>query len=332
MTSKMPGSTGKVPHQKRTAARDAAEPYAGCLCIIYCRVSSFIQAGNSTSLEAQEYNAKALAAERGYRVKQICKEVRSAYNSTMTTLHDILSTSRNTAVIMHDVSRFCRNVVDGLKMLNVALVRNNTLVFVADSLTITNANKSACMDQFTRLLKGAEVESCRLGERIKTAQKYLRDTGKYSGGSVPYGLQVKRSPNHYVDGTLIENESERQIMAFIAICKKAVISTDDLNSHMRKITTVVPYVNIQCYDKDQVTPLKTINTPLTNSEIADLLNDYHVTKRGRVWSAAMVKSVNPDAPAPAGTYEIEAMHDITQLSLRPPPMPAEPRDRANLAL
>jgi DNA invertase Pin-like site-specific DNA recombinase len=326
-------STGKMSHQKRTAARDAAEPYAGCLCIIYCRVSSFSQAGdNSTSLEAQEYNAKALAAERGYRVKQICKEVRSAYNSTMTTLHDILSTSRNTAVVMHDVSRFCRNVVDGLKMLDVALAKNNTLVFVADSLTITNTNKSACIDQFTGLLKGAEVESHRLGERIKTAQKYLRDTGKYSGGCVPYGLQVKRSPNHYVDGTLIENEQERQIMAFIAICKKPVISTDDLNTHMRKITTAVPYVNIQCYDKDQVTPLKTINTPLTNSEIADILNDYHIKKRGRVWTAAMVKSVNPDATAPAGTYEIEAMDDITRLSLRPPPMPASPRDRSNLAM
>ena len=310
----------KMTHSKRARdARCAAEPYGARrdspLCIIYCRVSTFSQAGdNSTSLESQEYNAKALASERGYRVKQICKEVKSAYNSSMATLNDIFRTNRNLVVVMNDVSRFCRNIVDGLKMVEIALAKNNTLVFVADSLTISNQNKADVMDQFTRLLKAAEVESARLGARIKVAQKYLKDTGKYAGGALPYGMGIRRSANPYVNNTLLENKSERDIIEFIATCKKNIIASDDLNAHMRKISPLVPYVDINCYDTDQVTPLKTINTALTNAEIADLLNDYHVKKRGRPWTAAMVKSINT-TPTIVARYEIDAMADIDSLSL-----------------
>jgi DNA invertase Pin-like site-specific DNA recombinase len=313
-------NSSKMTHSRHARdARAAAEPYRARhespLCIIYCRVSTFGQAGdNSTSLESQEYNAKALASERGYRIKQICKEVKSAYNSTMSTLNDIFRTNRNIIVVMNDVSRFCRNIVDGLKMAEVALAKNNTLVFVADSLTISNQNRAEVMDQFTRLLKAAEVESARLGERVKAAQKYLKDTGKYAGGSLPYGMEIRRSSNPYVNNTLRENKPERDIIEFIAVCKKNTIASNDLNAHMKKISPLVPYVEINCYDKDQVTPLKTINTALTNAEIADLLNDYHVKKRGRPWTAAMVKSINT-TPTIVARYEIDAMADIDSLSL-----------------
>ena len=271
------------PYEVKKAGRE--------VCIIYCRVSSFGQAGvNSVSLEAQEAGAKKLARSRGYRIKQVCKEVKSAYGSSMRSLSGILSENRNTVVMFHDVSRFCRSVVDGMRMLRLALSRGNTLVFVADGMTISVKNQEH-IEGFTRLLKSAELESRRTGERIRTTIKYLRGRGKYSGGYVAYGCRVVKSSNSELNNTICDDPMEKQIIDFIALCKRGEVSSDGLNVAMMKISPLVPYVKIKCYDIDRVTELGTISRALNNAEIADLLNEYRVKKRGKLWSSHTVASV-----------------------------------------
>ena len=265
-------------------------------CIIYCRVSSFNQSSESScSLEAQETLSKKMAKSKGYRIKKVCKEVGSAYKSSMKSLKEILVSNKSTHILMYDVSRFCRGVVNGLKMLDMALSKNNTLVFVYDKLVINAKNKESRLPEFTSLLEQSERESAKISSRIKTAQQYLRDQGKYAGGCLPYGYSVTKSTNPSKNNILVEDPSEQNIMAFINLCRKPMISSQKLNDRMKKISPQIPYIKINCYDKDQETVLTTINTSLTNGEIAGLLNDYSVKKRGRRWSVASVRNTKVEA-------------------------------------
>jgi DNA invertase Pin-like site-specific DNA recombinase len=265
-------------------------------CIIYCRVSSFNQAsGTSVSLEAQETLSKKLAKSKGYRIKKVCKEVGSAYKSSMKSLKEILVSNKNIHILLYDVSRFCRSVTNGLEMLDSALSKNNTLVFVHEKLIINAKNKESMLANFTSLLEQSEKESDKISSRIKTAQQYLRAQGKYSGGKVPYGYSVNKSTNPSKNNILVEESSEQKILAFINLCKKSMISAIKLNDLMKKISPQIPYIKINCYDKDQETILDTINTSLTNGEIAGLLNDYSVKKRGCCWSASSVKTATVEA-------------------------------------
>jgi DNA invertase Pin-like site-specific DNA recombinase len=263
-------------------------------CIIYCRVSTSNQAnGSSVSLEAQESISKKIAKTEGYRIKMTCKEVKSAYSSSMKSLREILTANRNTHIIMYDVSRFCRNVVKGKSMIDIALVKNNTLVFVNDKLVINKKNKIETMPRFLKLLEQSENESKRIGSNIRTAQRYLRDQGKYAGGSVPFGQAVLKTDDDD-NRTLIADCQEQNIISFIRLCRMKEISSAELNQLMNTISKQIPYLNINCYDKDQETILHTINTALTYTEIANLLNEYSVKKRGREWTSSSVSTTKLD--------------------------------------
>jgi DNA invertase Pin-like site-specific DNA recombinase len=276
-------------------AKKTRQSRATPTCIIYCRVSSYKQAnGSSVSLEAQESISKRIAKSKGYRIKKVCKEVKSAYRSSMESLKEILTSNRNTYIILYDVSRFSRNFKNGLLMLQMALAKNNTLVFATEKLLINNSNKARKMSRFTDLLNQSERESAKIGERIRTAQQYLREQGKYAGGYIPYGYQVLKTNDVSTNNTLSEELSEQNIIAFIRLCRKKSISSDTLNSLMQAISPQIPFININCYDKDQETVLKTISTALTFTEIVDLLNEYSVKKRGNRWSTASVRSVKTD--------------------------------------
>jgi DNA invertase Pin-like site-specific DNA recombinase len=278
----------KMPHKGRALTTST--------CIIYCRVSSFNQASTtSVSLEAQEALSKKLAKSKGYRIKKVCKEVGSAYKSSMKSLKEILVSNKNIHIILYDVSRFCRGVANGLEMLDAALSKNNTLVFVYEKLLINAKNKESMLAKFTSLLEQSERESEKISSRIKTAQQYLRDQGKYSGGYIPYGYSVNKSANPSKNNILVKESSEQKIATFINLCRKSTISARKLNDLMKKISPQIPYIKINCYDKDQETILDTINTSLTNGEIAGLLNEYSVKKRGCRWSVASVKTATVEA-------------------------------------
>jgi DNA invertase Pin-like site-specific DNA recombinase len=299
------------------AAKSQINKYAKQTCIIYCRVSTSKQAeGQSVSLEAQEMMSKKWAHSKKLRVKKVCKEVKSAYNSSLKSLKDICTSTKNTHILLYDVSRFCRNVSNGIIMLNLALSKNNTLVFVFDKLTINSKNKNQKLDQFTKLLTQAESESKKIGDRLKTVKQYLNEQGKYSGGYIPYGYSVIKS-NDDINNTLVEDVKEKNIIAFVTLCRTNNISRKQLNKLMRVISPQNPYIEINCYDKDQETVIENITTALMYKEIASLLNDYGIHKRGRRWSSPMIKSI---------IVNTEINFKMTKLQIAPPPSPSSTDD------
>jgi DNA invertase Pin-like site-specific DNA recombinase len=269
-----------------------SSPQITSTCIIYCRVSSYNQSKRtSVSLDAQEYLSKQMAQAKGYRIKKVYKDVSGAYKSPMKALKEILMANKNTHIFIYDVSRFCRNVINGMKLLEIVLSKNNTLVFVHDQLTINSQNIDVNLEKFRDVLKQSETESEKLSSRIKMVKKYLKDQGKYIGGCIPYGYTVIKSINPSKNNILAEDTYEQNVIAFINMCRKQVISSQKLNYLMKKISHQVPHIKIQCYDNDQETAVTAINTPLTNAEITRLLNEYHVKKRGLNWTVSLVRKI-----------------------------------------
>jgi DNA invertase Pin-like site-specific DNA recombinase len=255
--------------------------------IVYNRVSSPGQNtyGKNVSLAMQENICNKFAHANKLRVTQIMKEIRSASGKSSPLLKKLIENPRNKNILFMDVSRFSRNVEQGLSLASQAIDNNMKLIFIHE--------KFACatlldLPKMKILLLKTEDESKVIGSRITTARNHLRTQGLHPGGSVPYGYELKMSD---MGNRPVPNEYEQIIVSFIKICQSNNIQSTDLNTHMKKIvpiTMLEEYVNIDCYD-DKGDRVQLIDK-MDNMSIAALLNDYSITKRGKAWNSSNIKT------------------------------------------
>lgn len=233
---------------------------------------------NSISLQSQESICSKFAHDNNLKVKSVYKEVHSAFHKTPTVLSSVINLNK-CDILISDISRFSRSVVVGLEMAETALKNKNRIVFIQEKFICSSSDDFIKLTQY---LKKTEDESKTIGIRIKKSRKYLIDNGMHAGGSAPYGYDIiERKP--------VENVREKEILHFIKLCQQSNISSDDLNQIMLKIANTKIYVPIACYDKYGNLVTK-ITERLNNKEIADMLNSYNVHKRGRIWTASMIKT------------------------------------------
>jgi DNA invertase Pin-like site-specific DNA recombinase len=248
-------------------------------CVVYNRVST--QKQNSTdslSLKVQESICNDYAQANNISIKSIYKEVHSAYSKIPTVLNTVINL-KTRIILISDVSRFSRSINVGLRMAETALSNKNHLIFIKENLILTTNDD---ISKLSPLLQKTQDESKLLSDRITSTKKYLDSNNMYSGGTVAYGYKVDNKK-------VISNENEKSILQFILLCQQKNISGNDLNKLMIDISKLNIYENIICYDIDG-NPTDTMTDSLTNTEIADLLNSYKVSKRGKDWNATLVKS------------------------------------------
>jgi DNA invertase Pin-like site-specific DNA recombinase len=255
--------------------------------IFYNRVSTPGQNvyGKNVSLAMQESICNKFAHDNNLRVTQIMKEIRSASRTSSPLLKQLIDNSRNKNILFMDVSRFSRNINQGLALASQAIINSIKLIFIHEKFTcITDAD----LPKMKALLSKTEEESKVIGIRIKTARNHLRAQGMYAGGTIPFGYKLKVSD---IGNRLVLNEDEQEIVSFIRICQSDNIQSSKLNDHMKKMVSsdmLKEYVNIDCYD-NQGNMVQMIDK-MDNSSIALLLNDYDITKRGKNWNSSTVKT------------------------------------------
>jgi DNA invertase Pin-like site-specific DNA recombinase len=255
--------------------------------IVYNRVSSPGQNtyGKNVSLAMQESICNKFAHANKLRVTQIMKEIRSASGTSSPLLKQLIDNPRSKNILFMDVSRFSRNVNQGLTLANQAIANSIKLVFIHEKFAcITLAD----LPKMKMLLSKTEEESKVIGVRITTARNHLRAQGLHPGGSVPYGYELKMSD---MGNRPVPNEYEQIIVAFIKICQSNNIQSTDLNTHMKKMVSsdmLKGYVDIDCYD-DQGDRVQLIDK-MDNLSIAALLNEYSITKRGKAWNSSNIKT------------------------------------------
>ena len=259
---------------------------------IYCRVSSTEQANQINghiSLQTQALKCSAYAEQQGWSVKKVVSEVCSARRMTRLVklaelIEEIKETESPAMLLISNVSRFSRNTMEALAMVQDLEKHKITLVFIQEQI---NMATSSGRHTFRILLSNAEYESDQIGDRVKAAFSVKKSLGN-SLGNPAYGYQAT-----VIDGIrkFIPNEYEQNVISFIVeavLCEKTDQELTQLMSLIKKTEDNDP---ICFYNSkgEQVESVQVGNLDYAN--VAELLNAHGVTKRGKAWKKTMVSTV-----------------------------------------
>jgi len=190
----------------------------------YIRVSTEKQADHGVSIEAQTEKLKAYAMLYDIDLVDLVIEQGSAKCLQREGLQSALSrleAGEAEALIVVKLDRLTRSVADLGKLVDTYF-QNFALLSVGEQIDTRPAagrlvlNVLASVSQWER-----EV----IGERTSAAMQHMRKQNQYTGGKPPYGYDL-------VDGELIENENEQQVIKLVAKYKAAGLS-------YRKIAAVI---------------------------------------------------------------------------------------------
>ena len=249
--------------------------------ILYTRVSTGNQ--GSQSLDAQNQLCLNYLNSNGLTLSSSFREIGSAYSGNQSVLNFIINTFNNVNLYVLNVSRFSRNVINGLEMLKIAHSKKITIHFIEENLVSSNRTHS---HQIRVKLSESQHESEIISNRINNINEVLRNGG-WEFGVAEYG---KKSDMICGIRKFIPNTYEKSIIDFICQARNGV-SCRLLNNKLRKIKPGA--VSINFYDKDGETKINFFDKSqmLTFQGISDLLNDYDIKKRGKFWTAGSVNNV-----------------------------------------
>lgn len=284
---------------KRTRTRSHRQRYSLKPAVVYLRVSSKKQSDfvkGHTSFNVQKQECLDYANDNEYSVKKLVKETRSArYLYKQRGLLNIIAKNENITLIVYNVSRLSRNTKEALFLLDKMEEKNITLVSATENL---NLNTSSGRHSFRTLLSSAELESDTIGDRVRRSIEYRRSIGSYIGRA-PYGHTTINKKKYCKDNDgnikirkLVPDQYELDVIKFVNMAIGGYISSKRLSEQMYKLVS----------DKKDKVPIlfeehgrkiKTISYDMLSCrDIADLLNSYNVTKRGKRWSTNSVRHVS----------------------------------------
>tara|TARA_B100002019_G_C21177751_1_gene552038 strand:+ start:114 stop:935 length:822 start_codon:yes stop_codon:yes gene_type:complete len=248
--------------------------------IIYSRVSTNAQGPESLDVQnaicLNQLNSNGMILNNSY------SEITSAYNGKQATLEKIINQKSNANVFIKNVSRFSRNVVYGTKLIEDAKKKNIYFYFVDENLNTYNDTHRHLI---TTKISEAQAESETISRRARDSYKVKKAKG-WRFGKMPYGY---KSSLFKGVRKMEKNNDEKKVIDFIVQARTGT-SAKLLNSKLKKI--VSNPAPIYFYDEEGkvIDNFSKPNT-LRNDEVADLLNDYHIKKRNREWTASSVKNV-----------------------------------------
>ena len=249
--------------------------------ILYTRVSTGNQ--GSQSLNAQNQICLNFLNSNGITLTASFQEIGSAYSGNQTVLKYVIDTCKNSNLYVLNVSRFSRNILVGVELLKKATTNNINVHFIEDQLSSMNKTHA---HQIRVKLSESQHESEIISNRINNINNILLDKG-WQFGVAEYGKK-----SEIINGVRKFNNSskEKSIIDFICQARNGV-SCRLLNTKLRKIEPKAD--PIYFYDSDGITKINYFDRSqtLTFQEIADLLNDYDIKKRGKDWTASSVNNV-----------------------------------------
>ena len=108
--------------------------------ILYTRVSTGNQ--GSQSLDAQNQICLNYLNSNGVTLSSSFQEIGSAYNGNQAVLNYIIQTFNNVNLYVLNVSRFSRNVINGLELLKIATNKKINVHFIEENLDSMNRTHS----------------------------------------------------------------------------------------------------------------------------------------------------------------------------------------------
>jgi DNA invertase Pin-like site-specific DNA recombinase len=264
--------------------------------ITYSRVSTKNQGLYGISLEEQYNRTNTYALLNNFNVIDNIKEVCSAHNNyTILRYIDKFNHDKNLNIIISDVSRFSRNLYEGLNKARELIIRGHTLHFLRENLIIKDVDDFSYHSKLSEYLKEAEKESLRISERIRQVKEYQKNNGIFMGGRLSFGLDVY-TDLHDNKKKYKFHEKEIKIVKFIDICRKNHYTTHELNNSLCNILGYVPNDLIVLFETGSEDKIRYENfEPMDNSSIALLLNDYDIKYRNnKPFTFSIIGNINSE--------------------------------------
>lgn len=250
--------------------------------ILYTRVSSKDQGEESLNMQTQL--CLSYLSTKGIKLDLFFSEISSAYNGDQKKLNSILDSYSNCNLYILNVSRFSRNIVNGVTMLKKSYMKKINIIFIEDNIESSNVNSRHMIR--TKILE-SQHESEMISNRVTSRNNLKRSRG-WEFGVPSFGKKAKLNKDNI--RKFVHCNEEYNIISFIIQARDGCCCRQ-LNIKLKKINKNAD--PIKFYDLDGKTEINYFDRPntLTYQEIADLLNDYDITKRGKEWTANSVASI-----------------------------------------
>lgn len=240
---------------------------------------------DGVSLEAQETSCRNLCFERGYDVLSVHHEIRSASEddlnqsklTILAIINKLVHEDEPKILVVYSVSRFYRQVISGMHKAAMIKSAGKSLVSCTEMMDLYS---SAGEFAFTQLLSAAQFESRLISDRVKSSLKQRKLQG-WQLGKAPYG---KRATMDNGIREFSDNQYEKDVKALIKLLRTA-------GTTQKKATEIVRKVSDERQASIEFSRSNHLLHPLDYSQIASLLNEFGVQKRGKQWNASSVRQV-----------------------------------------
>lgn len=252
-------------------------------CISYSRISSITQK-KGHSIQTQKEIIQKYANDNNLNIIHCYNDIGSGIKmNLLKNLNYILNNYSDIKILVHNIDRFSRNLKDACIYLE-KFQKKNIIIYAIEQ-DISNKNISS-----TRLLKtyinDAEFESKMIGLRVKKTLGSIKKKGGHIGG-VRYGFKKKRIQNIPV---IIKDSNENAIIKLIIDLRIGVKTSKEISQVITQITnTNKPLIIYDKHDNEIEKFAKPFS--LTFKEIADILNDYNITIRGKNCKGTTINNI-----------------------------------------
>jgi len=239
--------------------------------IIYTRSSTQNQnLNNAASLETQNHSCNKYCIDNHLEINQTISEICSARKSIkQIQLNNLIENNKNIILIIFDITRFSRNIIDGCIMLHKCVDNNIELHFVRENVII---KIQLDLNKIMPFLLQSQYESDTISYRSKQSIEYRRSIGSHIG-KAKYGFDIIKENNIR---KLVVNEEEKKVVDLI-LALKFGSSLKNIN-HIFKLNfnhddSIVMYGNYE------------------NSDIVHILNKNNILRRNLHWTVNNILTI-----------------------------------------
>jgi len=248
--------------------------------IIYTRCSTPNQNNpqyNSSSIESQLFMCTEFCKDNNLKILDHKTEICSGRHSkNQKVLLNLINNNSKINLIIFDISRFSRNIIDGMKMIEQCLQNNITIYSVKDNIIVKD-NKQ--LNQITIALMNAQNESDAISFRVSQSIKYRKSLGGHIGKDY-YGYNLIKENNIK---KLKINDEEQLVVRLILKLKYGSTYTE-----VNNLSNLINKSDIKILDKKS--PIIMYGN-YENSDIAFLLNKNDIFRRGDIWTSNKIQQV-----------------------------------------
>jgi DNA invertase Pin-like site-specific DNA recombinase len=246
--------------------------------VIYIRCSTKNQSNDfyhSSSIDMQLHNCKIYCKDNNLAIIDIISEIKSARDmKNQTELLNLVNTNSNINLVVFDVSRFSRNIINGTAIIQQCIDKNIVLHFIKENILVKN-NRDVV--PFTTALVNAQVESDTISYRVLRSVEYRKSLGSQFG-KARYGYTMVRNNNII---THEENPNEQLIIKLILKIKYGCLLTD-----LNKIAQQLINNNLELLNDSII-----LYGNYENSDIVTILNQNNILYKNNKWTYSSVSNV-----------------------------------------